>query len=54
VTAWFVCTWDEFTLIRQQMLLAFLEVVDKAGTSLAYPTTALVLTNPAPPTPEAK
>jgi MscS family membrane protein len=52
VTAWFVCNWDEFTLIRQQMLLAFLEVVDKAKTSLAYPTTTLVLPNPAPSLPE--
>ena len=33
--------WSEFTLIRQEMLLAFLEVVERAGTSLAFPTQTL-------------
>jgi MscS family membrane protein len=38
VMAWFEAPWDEFTLIRQEVLLRFLEAVEAAGTSLAYPT----------------
>ena len=39
VMAWFQTTdWNEFTLIRQAMLLRFLEIVERAGTSLAFPT----------------
>lgn len=39
VMAWFATTdWDEFQAIRQEVLLGFLEVIEKAGTSLAFPT----------------
>ncbi|HKE15947.1 MAG TPA: mechanosensitive ion channel family protein, partial [Kofleriaceae bacterium] len=38
VMAWFQTDWDEFQLIRQEMLLAFLGVVERAGTSFAFPT----------------
>jgi MscS family membrane protein len=39
VACWFdTRNFDEFTLIRQDLLLAFLEVVEQAGTSLAFPT----------------
>ena len=37
--AWFQTRdWNEFLAIRQDMLLRFLEAVEKAGTSLAFPT----------------
>ncbi len=39
VVAWFATAdWNEFTRIRQDLYLAFLEVVERAGTALAYPT----------------
>jgi MscS family membrane protein len=39
VMAWFTTTdWNEFTAIRQELLLRFLEIVEGAGTSLAFPT----------------
>lgn len=39
VMAWFSLTdWNEFTLLRQELLLQFLEEIEKAGTSLALPT----------------
>jgi MscS family membrane protein len=39
VEAWFVTPdWAEFQLIRQDTLLAFLDVVEKAGTAFAFPT----------------
>jgi len=39
VTAWFVTEdYAEFQAIRQEVLLQFLGVVERAGTSLAYPT----------------
>jgi MscS family membrane protein len=39
VMAWFLTTdYPEFQLIRQETLLAFMEVVEKAGTSFAFPT----------------
>jgi MscS family membrane protein len=39
VMAWFQTTdWNEFTAIRQELLLRFLEIVEGAGTSLAFPT----------------
>jgi MscS family membrane protein len=42
VVAWFQTSdWAEFTLIRQEMLLAFMEVVERAGTSFAFPTRTL-------------
>jgi MscS family membrane protein len=39
VMAWFQTpNWSEFQLIRQDVLLAFMEVVESAGTSFAFPT----------------
>lgn len=39
VMAWFQTTdSNEFTAIRQELLLRFLEIVERAGTSLAFPT----------------
>lgn len=39
VMAWFQTSeWAEFQLIRQEVLLRFMEVVDRAGTSFAFPT----------------
>jgi MscS family membrane protein len=42
VNAWFATTdWAEFTLIRQEAYLAFLEIIERAGAALAYPTRTL-------------
>jgi MscS family membrane protein len=39
VMAWFETTdWGEFQGIRQEVLLRFMDVVERAGTSFAYPT----------------
>jgi MscS family membrane protein len=39
VMAWFqTADWGEFQLIRQEILLQFMEVVERAGTSFAFPT----------------
>lgn len=39
VMAWFQTTdWNEFTGIRQELLLRFMEIVEQAGTSFAFPT----------------
>lgn len=39
VVAWFQTTdWAEFIAIRQELLLQFMEVVERAGTSFAFPT----------------
>jgi MscS family membrane protein len=44
VWAWFqVRLRVEFQLIRQEILLGFMEVVEKAGTSFAFPTRTVVL-----------
>ncbi len=49
VLAWFETTWEEFTLIRQEVLLQFLEAVEKAGTRLASPAQTInVVTRAAP------
>lgn len=55
VMAWFLTTdWNEFTLIRQELLLQFLEQIAAAGTSLAVPYRRIegrlaTTTAPAPP-----
>lgn len=49
VSCWFdTPSFDEFALIRQDMLLAFLQVVESAGTALAFPTQTVQLQQPAP------
>ncbi len=42
VMAWFqTAIWSEFQLVRQEVLLRFMEVVEGAGTSFAFPTRTL-------------
>jgi MscS family membrane protein len=42
VMAWFqTADFNEFTAIRQELFLAFMEVVERAGTSFAFPTRTL-------------
>ena len=43
VMAWFVCDWDTFMLVRQEILLQFMEVVEQAGSSFAFPSRTLYL-----------
>jgi MscS family membrane protein len=44
VVAYFATTdWNEFTLLRQELLLRMLEIVERAGTSLAFPTRSVHL-----------
>jgi MscS family membrane protein len=52
VTAWFQTEdYGEFQTIRQEVLLQFLRVVERAGTSLAFPTQTLHVVGSAPPGP---
>lgn len=47
VMAWFETTdFDEFRAIRQELLLSFMEIVEGAGSSFAYPTQTLHLAPP--------
>jgi MscS family membrane protein len=51
VMAWFTTSdWPEFLLIRQETLLAFMKVVEEAGTSFAFPTRTVHLVSEASPT----
>jgi MscS family membrane protein len=51
VQAWFTTTdWSEFQLIRQELLLRFLQVVEAAGGAFAFPTRTVHLR----PSPEAR
>ncbi|MEO6444902.1 MAG: mechanosensitive ion channel family protein [Gemmatimonadaceae bacterium] len=44
IMAWFqTSVWSEFQLIRQEVLLDFMAVVEKAGSSIAFPTRTLHL-----------
>ncbi len=44
INAWFQTQdWDEFMLIREQTFLRFLSAVERAGTSLAFPTRSVHL-----------
>jgi MscS family membrane protein len=50
VSAWFdVADWRLFQVYRQDVLLAILEVVERAGTSLAFPTQTVHLVGAAEP-----
>jgi MscS family membrane protein len=50
VVAWFqTADWSEFQGIRQEVLLAFIEVVERAGTSFAFPTQTVHLARGTPP-----
>ncbi len=47
VMAWFRTTdFDEFRVIREEMLLGFLEVVERAGSSFAFPTQTVHVISP--------
>jgi MscS family membrane protein len=55
VMAWFeTADWSEFQLIRQEVLLRFLEVVERAGTSFAFPTRTVHHVGLAAPAPAAE
>ena len=46
VMAWFQTTdWNEFQSIRQDLLLSFMDVVEKAGTGFAFPTRTVHVVN---------
>jgi MscS family membrane protein len=50
IMAWFMTPeWGEFQLIRQEVLLQFMEVVEGAGTSFAFPTRTVHLVAADPP-----
>jgi hypothetical protein len=52
IMAWFETSqWPEFELIRQEILLGFMRVVEHAGASFAFPTQTLHIAS-FPPTPE--
>jgi len=52
VTAWFGTTdWTEFQLIRQELLLQFMRVVESCGTGFAFPTRTVHLVGPEAPRP---
>jgi MscS family membrane protein len=45
VIAWFdTADWNEFQSIRQEVLLALIDVVERAGTAFAFPTQTVQLT----------
>jgi MscS family membrane protein len=56
IMAWFrTADWDEFQRIRQDILLQFMDVVEQAGTSFAFPTQTLhvaTMPNGAPDRPD--
>jgi len=55
VNAWFLTAdWSEFLSIRQELLLQIMEVVETAGTSLAFPTRTLLPVVDAPPVPRTE
>jgi MscS family membrane protein len=50
VMAWFtVADWDEFQLVRQEVLFGFLKVVEESGTSFAFPTRTVQLASESKP-----
>ncbi|MBI2837004.1 MAG: mechanosensitive ion channel family protein [Acidobacteria bacterium] len=52
IMAWFLTRdWGEFQLIRQQVLLDFMRVVENTGTSFAFPTRTLHIISHAAPAP---
>jgi MscS family membrane protein len=51
VSAYFAITdWNQFQVIRQEILLRFMEIVEKAGTAFAFPTRTVQFLG-APPDP---
>ena len=52
VMAWFqTADWNEFTAIRQAMFLEFMHIVERAGSSFAFPTRTVHLVSAAGKTP---
>lgn len=52
VMAWFTTNdWDEFMVIRQDMLLEFMAIVERHGCSFAFPTRTVQLIAPQPEKP---
>jgi MscS family membrane protein len=47
ILAWFEVTWEEFTIIRQEVLLQFLEAVERVGARLATSTPTINVVAPA-------
>jgi MscS family membrane protein len=44
VVAYFATTnWGEFTLLRQELLLRMMEIVERAGSDLAFPTRTILM-----------
>ena len=44
ITAWFVTSdWNQFLIWRQEVLIAFMAVVERAGSGFAFPTRTLHL-----------
>ncbi len=59
VMAWFQTTdYGEFQAIRQDILLSFMDAIERAGTSIAFPTRTVHVVNPpeapAPPAPQLR
>ncbi|MBU6429979.1 MAG: mechanosensitive ion channel family protein [Cyanobacteria bacterium REEB65] len=53
VMAWFQCDWDAFMVARQDILLQFMEAVERAGSSFAFPSRTVYHVGPPPvPRPE--
>ena len=49
VMAWFLTSdWGEFQAIRQEILLQFMQVVESAGSSFAFPTRTVHLVGSVP------
>jgi MscS family membrane protein len=54
VMAWFLTTdWGEFQLIRQNIFLQFMDIVERAGSSFAFPTSTIHLVHDDQPAPDA-
>jgi MscS family membrane protein len=54
VSAWFATTdWNEFLVIRQELLLRFMEVVEREGSAFAFPTRTVHLQPASPVTPHS-
>jgi MscS family membrane protein len=55
IMSWFVTSsWPEFQLIRQEVLLQFMEVIEEAGTSFAFPTRTVHVVGESGPDPPAQ
>lgn len=53
VMAWFTVSSVEFPALREEMLLGFMEIVERAGSGFAFPTQTLHIVSPSPsPSPE--